>query len=157
MEKLLGIVVLGLLLVSCSSKKETALEKCTDHNYLAKKGFQIELIEKRAGWEYGILKNKLEKLKEEKKENWKIYLAYKAENPEDEKYKKLSDIWWKSHKAVDRKKSEISKFIKKTSMEELAILEFDAKINMVNYYETYRKCELEHDQTPTAFLKRWDK
>jgi len=156
MKKLLAIVVLGLLLVGCSSKKETALEKCTDHNYLANKGFQIELIEERAGFEYRVLKNQLKKLKKEEKENWKIYNDYKAENPEDEKYNKLRDIWWQSRRAVTGKSIEISKFIKKTSKEELPILEFDIKIKMTNYYETYRKCEMEYDQTPTAFLKRWN-
>ena len=34
LKKLLGIIVLGLLLTNCASKKETSIENCADENYV---------------------------------------------------------------------------------------------------------------------------
>ena len=34
-------------------------------------------------------------------------------------------------------------------------MKFDNKIKMDPYYDIYKKCEIELEQTSTAFLKRW--
>ena len=90
-------------------------------------------------------------------ENWMNLKNYEAEigYASDEERKRLNDLWYSSRKQRDKKREEIKEYLKIKSKEILSEIKFDNKININSYYEIYKKCEIELEQTSTAFLKRW--
>ena len=83
--------------------------------------------------------------------NYEAEIGYTS----DEERKRLSDLWYSSRKQKKNKRAEIKKYLETKSKEILNEMKFDNKINMNLYYEIYKKCEIELEQTSTAFLKRW--
>ncbi len=90
-------------------------------------------------------------------ENWKNLKIYEGQigYADDEERKRLNDLWYSSRRQKDNKIAEIKKYLETKSKEILKEIKFDNKININLYYEIYKKCEIELEQTSTAFLKRW--
>ena len=95
MKKLLGIVVLGLLITSCSNQKETALENCADESVINLASSDIALPY--PGLFYSFLGGKHRKadnlIKEANSVDEKVY----------EQVKKISEFRWKNFKKTYRK------------------------------------------------------
>ena len=93
MKKLLGIVVLGLLLVSCSKfKKEAALEKCADYYFLdSHERYNSIITDYKEDQDYKLIENRIAYYEKEKKIK-EIQLKYLSKRFVKENPKPLEDF-----------------------------------------------------------------
>ena len=95
MKKLLGIVVLGLLITSCSNQKETALENCADESAINLASSDIALPY--PGFFYSFLGGKHRKADNLIKE------ANSVDEKVSEQYEKINKFRWKNFKKIYKK------------------------------------------------------
>ena len=157
MKKLLGIVVLGLLLVGCSNKKEVALENCADAKLIDSKD---ESFDKSMGSGVGMIvrnwgkdKTGEEYLKRGGSLNKK--LSEDIESHNGKVSKKLSQTW--ADRRANAKKWIIAgydqyglvayKIVPKTSLKK--------KTKWETYANLLIDCEKLYNETPDSFVLKW--
>ncbi len=152
MKKLLGIVVLGLLLTSCSEyQKKMVIENCADTEYSKEMAspIQVYLYITDGKWS-----NEFEK---------DFIIANDTGFPLDKLVEHLTDLLSKkdiiesekksSEEALDtfkRYNSEIKKFLNLSVDKKV-----NKKITRLSYRYFFEKCELKQKETPNTFNALW--
>ena len=154
MKKLLGILVLGLLLTSCSEyMSKQKIENCADTEYSKEMARPIQVFHYVTGIGHS---NEFELY---------LFIMRDAQFPKHTIYDSIADLLSKkdisesekkrSDGAIDtfkRYNSDIKKFIN---------LSVDKKVNnkiaLISYRSFFERCELEQKETPNTFNALWKK
>jgi len=89
--------------------------------------------------------------------NWKLLNDYRDQigYSNDTELNRLRKLWSESYDLKKNKLNQLINYRKTASKEFFDQIDFKKKIEFKNYYLEYQKCELQFENTPNSFLKRW--